>query len=168
MFALLSSLSRSSPIAWSQKSAEPTRSGFNSRTLKVQSICEVVLKVAAWLRLRWHCVKLTLLRSVSAWQVFQTNGSIDDFEFAEETSTTATITRKKCSTPPKTACPTPFWLSRDIRFTMDVTPSQKVWTVLRPLHIALTTCTRLPTNRQTCSQRSQWRRAIALALERRG
>ena len=29
----------------------------------------------------------------------KTNGSIDDFEFAKETSTTAT--RKKCSTPPK-------------------------------------------------------------------
>ena len=42
MFVLLSSLSRSSLTAWSQKSAEPTRPGFNSRTLKAQSICNSV------------------------------------------------------------------------------------------------------------------------------
>ena len=40
-------------------------------------------------------------------QVFQTSGSIEDYEFAEETSTTATK-KEKCSTSLKTACPTPF------------------------------------------------------------
>ena len=168
MLALLSSLSRSSPIAWSQKSAEPTRSGFNSRTLKVQSICEVVLKVSARLRLRWHCVKLTLFLP---WR--QCMAKCLKPVVAQ---TTSNLQRKPAQLPQERnvahlqkSCPTPFSLSCDSWLAREATiRNQKVWTVFRPLHITVTTSTHLPTNRQTCSQRSQWRRAIALALERRG
>ena len=63
---------------------------------------------------------------------------------------------------------TPFSLSCDISFAGDATlRNLKVWTVLHPLNIAVTTCTHLPTNRHTCSQRSQWRRAIVLARKTR-
>ena len=63
---------------------------------------------------------------------------------------------------------TPFSLSCDISFAGDATLTNlKVWTVLHLLNITVTTCTHLPTNKHTCSQRSQWRRAIVLARKTR-
>ena len=94
MFVLLSSLSRSNPITWSQNSAEPTRPAFNSCTLKAQ-VCEVAVKVAAWLKLRRHSVNWPFFAALVHGQVFMTSGRIEDFKFAEETSTTSTKNKTK-------------------------------------------------------------------------
>ena len=52
-------------------------------------------------------------------QVFMTSGSIEDFEFAEETSTTATR-NKYFSKHLQASCPTPFLLSCDIFVSVHV------------------------------------------------
>ena len=101
VFVLLSSLYRSNPITWSQKSAEPTRPAFNSCTLKAQ-VCEVAVKVAAWLRLRRHSVNWPFFVALVHGQVFMTSGRIEDFKFAEKTGTTPTKKNKYC-TPPNIA-----------------------------------------------------------------
>ena len=112
--------------------------------------------------------KLTLFRGVSARSSFYDQWSHRRLQICRGNQHNSHTKNKNNIAQLQTSRRTPFSLSCDISFAGDATLTNlKVWTVLHLLNITVTTCTHLPTNKHTCSQRSQWRRAIVLARKAR-
>ena len=106
--------------------------------------------------------------------VSMTSGSIEDFEFAEESTQLPQLRicrRNQHTCHKKQMYHTSKHRARrhfhcHVTFGLQGTQLSEIkrhGLYCIPYISAVTTCTHLPTNRQTCSQRSQWRRAKALA-----